>query len=189
MDIFSGARFTDDTAAREFLETVLWPDGPVCPHCGVFNNAFRITRKGQFRGFYRCKERDCRKDFTVTMKTVMERSHIALHKWVLAFALYTASKKGFTAHQLHRTIGVTYRSAWFMAHRIRESMRDGGLEPMGGEGKIVEADETYFGKPEVARVSPRRVADGRPYIKGNKVRNSRAIVSLVERGGNVRSFH
>jgi transposase-like protein len=185
MTAYTEPRFCNDVAAREYLEKVLWPDGTVCPHCGTVGHAYPTKRAG----VYRCAESVCRKDFTVTMRTVMERSKIALHKWVLAFALYTASKKGFSAHQLHRTIGVTYRSAWFMAHRIREAMRDGGLEPMGGEGKIVEADETYFGKPDVPHVSPRRVADGRPYIKGNKVRNSRAIVSLVERGGNVRSFH
>jgi transposase-like protein len=185
MTAYTEPRFCNDQAAREYLEQTLWPDGTVCPHCGVIAHSYPTKRPG----VYRCAEARCRKDFTVTMKTVMERSHIALHKWVLAFALYTASKKGFSAHQLHRTIGVTYRSAWFMAHRIRESMRDGGLEPMGGEGKIVEADETYFGKPDVAHVSPRRVKDGRPYLKGNKKRNTRAIVALVERGGNVRSFH
>ena len=113
----------------------------VCAHCGVINHAYPTKRPGVFR----CAEAECRKDFTVTMKTVMERSHIALHKWLLAFHLFTASKKGFSAHQLHRTLGITYRSAWFMAHRVREAMRAGGLEPMGGEGKIVEADETYFG--------------------------------------------
>jgi len=146
MDIFSAARFTDDNAAREYLETVLWPDGPVCPHCGVLNRAYKVTRKGQFRGVYRCAEKECRKDFTVTMKTVMERSHIPLHKWMHGFHLMTASKKGVSAHQLHRMLDMTYEAAWFMAHRIREAMRDGGLKPptpMGGEGKIVEADETF----------------------------------------------
>ena len=96
---------------------------------------------------YRCAEKVCRKDFSVTKRTVMERSHIALHKWVQAFALMTASKKGITAHQLHRTLDIHYQSAWFMAHRIREAMRQGGLGSLGGEGKIVEADETYFGNP------------------------------------------
>jgi hypothetical protein len=140
---------------------------------------------------YRCAEKACRKDFTVTMRTVMERSKIALHKWLQAFHLVTSSKKGFSAHQLHRTLNIGYEAAWFMHHRIREAMRDGGLKPMGGpDGSgIVEVDETYFGKPEIAHVSPRRVADGRAYLKGNKKRNTRAIVSLVERGGNVRSFH
>jgi transposase-like protein len=140
METFSEPRFYDDTAAREYLERVLWANGPVCPHCGVVNHAYKTKRPG----VYRCAEKACGKDFTVTMRTVMERSHIALHKWVLGFHLMCSSKKGVSAHQLHRTIGVTYRSAWFMAHRIREAMRAGGLSslpPIGGEGKIVEADE------------------------------------------------
>lgn len=191
MDIFSEARFTDETAAREHLETVLWSDGPVCPHCGVVNNAFKIVRKGHFRGVYRCKEKLCRKDFTVTMKTVMERSHIPLHKWLQGFHLMTSSKKGVSSHQLHRTLGIGYEAAWFMAHRIREAMRDGGLKPpkpLGGEGKVVEADETYHGKVEVPRA---RNKYSPPPTKGGKSgpANKRAILALVERGGRVRSFH
>jgi transposase-like protein len=134
MTSYTEPRFNNDDAAREYLEKVLWPEGTICPHCGVVAHSYPTKRTG----VYRCAEAACRKDFTVTMRTVMERSKIALHKWVLAFALYTASKKGFSAHQLHRTLGVTYRSAWFMAHRIRESMRDGGLDvPMGGEGSAL----------------------------------------------------
>ena len=192
MAAYTDAHFNNEEAARATLERVLWPEGPVCPHCGVIGHAYARKRPG----VWRCAEPECRKDFTVTMKTVMERSHIPLHKWLLAFHLFTASKKGFSAHQLHRTLGITYRSAWFMAHRIREAMRAGGLTPptaMGGPGKIVEADETYFGDvPEKKRhVSPRRAKDGRPFAKkGNHgPGGKRAIVSLVERGGNVRSFH
>jgi transposase-like protein len=121
MTAYTEPRFCNDVAAREYLERTLWPDGTICPHCGVVAHSYPTKRPG----VYRCAEAACRQDFTVTMRTVMERSKIALHKWVLAFALYTASKKGFSAHQLHRTLGVTYRSAWFMAHRIRESSRDG----------------------------------------------------------------
>lgn len=187
MTAYTEPHFNNDEAARAYLEKLYWPEGPVCAHCGVVNHAYATKRPG----VWRCAEAECRKDFTVTMKTVMERSHIALHKWLLAFHLFTASKKGFSAHQLHRTIGVTYRSAWFMAHRVREAMRAGGLEPLGGEGKIVEADETYFGNvPEAQRqMSPQR--KGRPYTKkGNTSPNAkRAILSLVERGGRVRSFH
>lgn len=175
--------FQNDEAARTFLEGLLWPEGPVCPHCGVVNHAYETKRAG----VYRCAESACRKDFTVTMKTVMERSHIALHKWLQAFYLMCSSKKGVSAHQLHRTLGITYRSAWFMAHRIREAMRAGGLEPLGGGGKIVEADETYFGKAETPRVSPQR--KGRPYIKRGHAWNNRPILALVERGGSVRTFH
>src|SRR5882724_9264612 len=185
MDIFSAPQFRDDEAAREFLEGALWPEGPVCPHCGVVNHAYATKRAG----VYRCAEKECRKDFTVTMRTVMERSKIALHKWLQAFALMTASKKGVSAHQLHRTLDIGYEAAWFMAHRIREAMRNGGLAPLGGEGKIVEADETYHGKRETPHVSPQR--RGRPYNpRGSRgPKDKRAIVALVERGGNVRTFH
>jgi transposase-like protein len=183
MQAFTEDRFTNNDAARAYLEGLRWPDGPVCPHCGVINHAYGIKPAGT----YRCAEAACRKNFTVTMNSPMERSHIALHKWVLAFHLLCSSKKGISAHQLHRTLGITYRSAWFMAHRIRECMRNGGLTPLGGEGKIVEADETYYGKREKMHVSPQRL--GRPYTKRGKFKNNRAIVALVERGGRVRTFH
>jgi hypothetical protein len=141
-------------------------------------------------GLYRCAEKECRKNFTVTMNTPMERSHIALHKWLQAFALMTASKKGFSAKQLERTLDITYRSAWFMAHRVRECMRAGGLAPLGGSGKVVEADETYYGEIPESRGRKFKTT-GRPYTKGpyKNVGHKRAIVALVERGGAVRSFH
>lgn len=187
MAAYTDAHFNNEEAARATLEAVLWPAGPVCAHCGVINHAYPTKRPGVFR----CAEAVCRKDFSVTMKTVMERSHIPLHKWLLAFHLFTASKKGFSAHQLHRTLGITYRSAWFMAHRVREAMRAGGLTPpapMGGEGKIVEADETYFGDvPESKRKT--KTSRGHAFTKKGRGAHKRAIVSLVERGGNVRSFH
>ncbi len=190
MSAFTAPHFNDETAAREYLERLTWPEGPVCAHCGSINDAYKTNRPG----VYRCAAVECRKDFTAQQRTVMARSHIKLHLWLVAFHLMTSSKKGVSAHQLHRTLGITYRSAWFMAHRIREAMRDGGLvtptpEPMGGEGKIVEADETYFGKTEEPRVSPSR--RGVPFTKKGKggPANKRPIVSLVERGGHVRSFH
>lgn len=185
-DTFSHPRFTDDAAAREYLESIRWPDGPICPHCGSINRAYKIKPHGT----YRCAEPACRGNFTVTMNSPMERSHIALHKWVQAFHLMCASKKGVSSHQLHRMLNISYKAAWFMSHRIRECMRSGGLgPPMGGEGKIVEADETYFGKPETEHVSPQR--KGRPFTKSGKVGpgGKRPIVALVERGGNVRTFH
>jgi transposase-like protein len=182
MDTFSAAHFRDDEAARKFLEGVLWPDGPVCPFCGVIGHAYETKRAG----VYRCAEKECRKDFTVTMKTVMERSHIALHKWLQGFHLMTSSKKGVSAHQLHRTLDITYRSAWFMAHRIREAMRAGGLGPLGGEGKIVEADETYFGEVEKPIIPIRRKVPRRGFTKHGP-RNKRAVLALV--GGGVRTFH
>lgn len=185
MGKLSGAHFRDDEAARTYLEGLLWPEGPVCCHCGVINHAYAIKRKGVFR----CAEPECRKDFSVTMRTVMERSKIPLHKWLQAFHYLTSSKKGFSAHQLHRTLEIGYEAAWFMAHRIREAMRAGGLQPLGGEGRIVEADETYFGKTETPRVSKQR--KGRPYNpRGSRgPKDKRPILALVERGGKVRTFH
>jgi transposase-like protein len=171
--IFSAPHFQNDYAARVYLESVLWPDGPVCPHCGVVNHAYETKRPGVFR----CAENVCRKDFTVTMKTVMERSHIALHKWLQGFYLMSSSKKGFSAHQVHRSLGITYRSAWFMWHRIREAMRAGGLAPLGGQGEIVEVDETFIGRKE-----------GVPKAKAAHWHKN-AVLTLVERGGKARSFH
>ena len=173
MDIFSAPRFHNDDAAREYLEKLRWPDGPVCPHCGVVNHAYPIKPAGT----YRCAEPACRGNFTVTMNSPMERSHIALHKWVLAFHLLCSSKKGMSAHQLHRTLGITYRSAWFMAHRIRECMRMGGLAPMGGGGKVVEGDETFIGRKKGVRKPKSGFA------------HKNVVLTLVERGGKARSFH
>ncbi len=182
--MFNAPHFQDANKARQYLETLRWGGDPVCPHCGTAGDHYATKKPG----VWRCHSKECRKDFSVTTKTVMEASHIKLNIWLQAFALMTASKKGMSAHQLHRQLGITYKSAWFLAHRIREAMRNGGLlPPMGGEGKIVEADETYYGKPDQPRVSPRREKEGRAYKY--KVRNSRPIVALVERGGSVRSFH
>jgi transposase-like protein len=186
-DVFSAPHFQNDAAARQHLEALLWPDGPVCPHCGVINHAYATKRAG----VYRCAEKACRKDFSVTMRTVMERSKIALHKWLQAFHLICSSKKGMSAHQLHRQMNITYEAAWFMAHRIREAMRAGGLAPpMGGGGQTVEADETYFGtipKDEIMPRDPRKQPRGR---RAGKYRPAhRAVLALVERGGRARTFH
>ncbi|HUF86272.1 MAG TPA: IS1595 family transposase [Thermohalobaculum sp.] len=139
--------FHDDDAARRHLEAIRWPHGPVCPHCGNFDQdaiaKIEGTKRSHRAGLYYCNA--CKGQFTVTVGTVMERSKVALHKWVLAFHLYAASKKGMSAHQLHRMLGVTYKTAWFMAHRIREAMRDDDATPMGGSGGIVEIDETFIG--------------------------------------------
>ena len=186
MDAFSAPHFGNEASARIFLEGLRWPDGPVCPHCRGTSRRYETDRPGR----YRCGNPECRKDFTVTTGTVMERSHIALHKWLQGFYLMASSKKGVSAHQLHRTLGITYKAAWFMAHRIREAMRVGGLDysPFGRGGKVVEADETYFGKVETQR--PRRKSLPSP-TKGGLVgpAGKRSIVSLVERDGDVRSFH
>lgn len=171
--LFAEPHFQNDEAARAMLESILWPEGPICCHCGTVNHAYKTKRPGVFR----CAEKGCRKDFTVTMKTVMERSHIALHKWLQGFHLMTSSKKGVSAHQLHRTLQITYEAAWFMAHRICKSMRAGGLRPLGGGGKIVEADETYVGRLQ-----------GQPVRRGG-ASHKNAVLTLVERGGAARSFH
>jgi transposase-like protein len=184
---FAAEHFQNDAAARRLIESIRWPEGPVCSHCGSINRAYAVSGRA---GLYRCAEPECRKDFTCTTGTVMERSKIALHKWLMGFYLMSASKKGVSAHQLHRALGITYQSAWFMCHRIREAMRDGGLSgPLGGNGGIVEADETYFGKQEEPKPSKKR--KGRPYTKGGRAgpAGKRAIVALVERGGRVRTFH
>ncbi|MCZ4345766.1 IS1595 family transposase [Devosia neptuniae] len=183
--------YQNPEAAREHLETIQWPHGPVCPHCGNVDAA-RITKlagKSTRPGVYKCKE--CRKPFSVTVGTVFERSHIPLHKWVAATHLMAASKKGISAHQMHRMLGVTYKTAWFMEHRIRAAMAvpAKGRGPMGGEGKTIEADETYWGPKDDQTPPPRKAAEGPRTTKPKPGFYKRTIVSLVERGGEVRSFH
>lgn len=182
--------FTDADKAREHLEALRWPNGPVCPHCGNSDPARIHALKGKAHraGVYQCNE--CREQFTVTVGTVFERSKIKLNIWLLATHLMCSSKKGMSAHQMHRMLGVTYKTAWFMCHRIREAMRPdrSSSGPLGGAGKIVEADETYFGKTET---QPTMRRDGTPYLTKGKggPAGKRAVFALVERGGQVRSFH
>ena len=179
--------FHDENMAREHLEALRWPHGPTCPHCGSVENIKRLDGKSHRPGLYQCNA--CREHFTVTVRTVMERSHVPLHKWVLAFHLMAASKKGMSAHQLHRMLKVTYKTAWFMAHRIREAMTDPSPGPIGGDGKIVKADEMYHGKRELPHVSPSR--GDRPFTKLGKGggREKRVVIGLVERGGSARMVH
>lgn len=184
--------YTDDDAARAHLEKLLWPEGPICPHCGVIDQATRLNGKSTRPGVWNC--RACDEPFTVTVGTVYERSHIPLHKWVYATHLMAASKKGISALQLQRMLDLgSYRSAWFMAHRIREGLKPADtLPPLGGAGKIVEADETYYGKVDEPRTM--RTRGGSPYkpYKRGKAKgpaNKRAVVALVERGGKARVFH
>jgi transposase-like protein len=183
---FKDPKFSNETAARQWFEAARWPQGPVCPHCKGDKNT--ATKK---EGRYRCRTKECRKDFTVMTGSVMERSHAPLTQWAAAFHLAASSKKGFSAHQLHRELGCQYNTAWFLHHRVMEAMRRGGLDlpQMGGEGEVVEADETYFGMiPDAKR--PALKTSGRPFAKDTRgIGNKRAIVSLVERGGQVRSFH
>jgi len=182
--------FTDTDAARVHLEAQRWPHGPNCPHCGNAR-ADRITAmkgKAHRPGLYNCME--CREQFTVTVGTVFERSKIPLNKWLLATFLLASSKKGMSAHQLHRMLGVTYKTAWFMAHRIREAMKEDvkSAGPIGGAGKTVEADETYIGQRETPR-KPSAARQGRPYLKTGGGSQKRIVVGLVERGGKARMFH
>jgi len=138
--------FNDEEAARKHFEALRWPDGRVCPHCGTIDNSTLMQGKTTRPGLYKCK--DCRKPFTATMGTVYERSHIPLHKWLLATHLLVSSKKGMSAHQLFRMLGFgSYRTAWFMAHRIREAMMPSdATPPMGSDGGMVEVDETFIGR-------------------------------------------
>jgi transposase-like protein len=184
--------FTDETKAREWLEARVWPNGPVCPHCGATGeDVTPLSGKTYRQGLYQCN--GCRGQFTVTVKTVFERSKIPLSKWLAALFLLTSSKKGVSAHQVHRSLGVSYKSSWFMMHRLREAMRSGGLlPPIGGEGKVVEADETYFGMIPKDEIMPRAVGPGKTKVgKRAGIRRPayRAVFALVERGGKARTFH
>jgi transposase-like protein len=168
--------YNDDDAARTHLECVLWPDGPVCPRCGVTGD--RITKlmgKSTRPGVYKCK--DCRKPFSVTVGTVMERSHVPLCKWVLAAQLMASSKKGMSAKQLERMLGTNYETAWFLFHRLREAATDEKPSPIGGGNKVVESDETFVGGKK------KNVHNGKPEPK------KYAVVTLVERDGAVRAKH
>lgn len=138
--------FTDEQAARAHYEAIRWPDGPICPHCGSINNATKMQGKTTRPGLYKCKEKECRKPFTATMGSIFEKSHIPLHKWLLATHILCASKKGVSAHQLWRMLGFgSYKTAWFMAHRIREAMKSDNTGMFGEGGGGVEADETFIG--------------------------------------------
>jgi transposase-like protein len=169
-------QFKTPEQAREYLERVRWPDGAICPHCGsISKDHYHLDGEAHRVGVWKCK--DCREQFTVTVGTVFERSKIALHVWLQAVYLLCSSKKGMSSHQLHRTLGVTYKTAWFMTHRIREAMKSGALGPLGGQDKTIEADETYYGQKRQRRAGSRG-----PHHK-------HAIFALVERKGQVRAFH
>jgi transposase-like protein len=173
--IHTEARFHDEDAAREHLESVYWPRGPICPHCGGTERNTRLHGTAHRPGLLYCA--DCKSQFTVTVGTVFERSKVPLHKWVYATHLMCASKKGISAKQLERMLGVTYKTAWFMAHRIREAMNLDPVGQLGGGGSAVEVDETYWGSR---------------FKKAPKARGAAhkmKIVSLVERNGEKRSYH
>jgi transposase-like protein len=176
-----------EQAAFEYLEATLWPDGAVCPHCGTVGRATRLQTSGGSKdgkrqarlGLWKCNEKECRKQFTVKVGTVFEHGRIPLHKMLQAVYLLCCSKKGCSSHQLHRVLGITYKAAWFLAHRIREAMKTGALAPMGGAGQIIEIDETAQGRVAGApKRAPRKMGG-----------YGRTVLTLVERSGSARSFH
>jgi transposase-like protein len=175
--IFSAPHFNDETAACAYVEARLWPNGPVCPHCGVVDRAGPLKGKTSRVGLYKCYA--CREAFTVKIGTIFEGSHIAMRDWLTAIHLLCSSKKGISSNQLHRTLGITLKSAWFMGMRIREALgeapdsEDAG--PLGGKGKVVEVDETYVG--------------GKAKNRKNHVPPKEIVLALVEREGKVRSRH
>ncbi len=176
MSILSKKHFHNEKAAFAYLESILWPDGPQCPHCGVVDRAGKLNGESTRLGLWKCYE--CRKQFTVKVGTVFEHGRIPLHKMLQATYLMCSSKKGVSAHQLHRALEVTYKTAWFLAHRIREAMRAGKVPGgLGGENKVVEADETFIGgKAKNAK-------------RGKPIPTKEAVLSLVERDGRVSSHH
>ena len=172
---FTNKIYTDKEAAREHLESIRWPNGPYCPHCGEAENVKPLEGKSHRPGLHKCYS--CKGHFSVTVGTVFERSKIPLNKWILAAHLMASSKKGISAHQLHRTLGVTYKTAWFMEHRLREAMREKFQPKMGGGGSFVEVDETYIGQHK-PRPGKRKSAY-----------DQEKVITLVERDGRARSFH
>ncbi|MDO9296533.1 IS1595 family transposase [Bradyrhizobium sp.] len=186
MTTFNAPMFTDEDKAREALEVLRWPDGPYCPHCGNSDQTKVAKIEGAKHshrpGLYYCNE--CKGQFTVTVGTVFERSKVPLTKWWFAAHLLNSSKKGVSAHQIHRTIGVTYKTAWFMMHRLREAMADlKPAGPMGGPDKIVEADTTFIGGKESNKHKSKRNSKN---IGG---KGKQIVHTLVERDGSARSHH
>lgn len=175
MSILSAEYFHDEAKAYEFVEARVWKHGPVCPHCKAQDRISKMKGKSTRIGTYKCYQ--CRKPFTVKIGTIFEASHIPLHLWLQAIFLLSSSKKGISSNQLHRTLGITLKSAWFMSHRVREAMRSGSLSPMGGGGSIVEVDETFIGYK----------GDKKQTRRGYAHRN--AVLTLVSRDGEARSFH
>jgi transposase-like protein len=176
--VLDAKHFHDEEAAYAYLEARLWPNGPLCPHCGGVDRISKMQGKSTRIGVYKCYQ--CRKPFRVTVGTVFESSHVPLRLWLQAVHLMASSKKGISSNQLHRTLGVTLKTAWFMSHRIREAMRVLGMTPMGGASEIVEIDETLQGRVEGA---PKKIPHG-THLNWRNI-----VLTLVERDGGARSFH
>ena len=171
MSILSELQFHNEEAAYKFVESRIWPNGPICPHCGGFERISKMKGESTRIGTYKCY--DCRKPFTVKVGTIFESSHVPLRLWLQAIFLIASSKKGVSANQLHRTLGVTLKTAWFMGHRIREAMKAHGLEVFGKGGGTVEVDETFIGHDKT--IKPKGMKKGRGYHHKNKV------LSLIDR--------
>jgi transposase-like protein len=176
MSVLNDPHFHDEQAAIDRLEAILWPNGPVCPHCGNTEKVYAIRGKSARPGLKTCGA--CRKQFTVKVGTLFEDSHVPMHKWWQAVHLLCSSEKGISSHQLHRTLKVTYKTAWFMSHRIREAMRTGSFSPpsLSSGSTVVEVDETYIGRKKGS-------------VKRRGQTHKLCVLTLVERGGEARSFH
>jgi transposase-like protein len=192
MSILSRPEFHDEQAAYDYVEARIWPQGATCPKCGEQDRVSKMGGKSTRIGAYKCYK--CRKPFTVKVGTIFESSHVKMNIWLQAIYLMCASKKGISSNQLHRTLGVTLKTAWFMSHRIREAMRSGDLSPMGGGGGIVEVDETYFGTSDETRKRRKKHKS----LKKNRNKKFRVhgggshkniVLTLLDREGNTRSFH
>jgi transposase-like protein len=174
--VLSAKHFHNEEAAYAFVEARLWPEGPICPHCGGVERISKMGGKSTRIGAYKCYQ--CRKPFTVKVGTIFESSHIPMRHWLQAIFLMASSKKGISSNQLHRTLGCTLKTAWFLSHRIREAMRSTDTTPMGSDGTPVEMDETFVG-----------FVEGQPKTGRRAWSNKNVVFTLVERGGSARSFH
>jgi transposase-like protein len=181
--VIEAKAFQDEAAAYRWVEARVWPEGPVCPHCSGTDRISKMGGKSTRIGTYKCYA--CRKPFTVKVGTVFESSHVPMRFWLQAMYLLCSSKKGISSNQLHRTLGVTLKTAWFMSHRLREAMKQIGMEPMGGAGEVIESDETYYGpKDKDTNPAMRARRKGKPGPGGKA-----QIMTLVQRHGAARSFH
>jgi transposase-like protein len=186
MSALNAKHFHDDNVAREYLEAIRWPTGPVCPHCGSIDKGhYALNGKAHRPGLWKCK--DCRQQFSVTVGTVFEHSKVGLSKWLTAAYLMCSAKKGVSAHQLHRTLGVTYKTAWFMAHRIRLAM-DQPEGVFGSGGGVVEADKCYIGKVE-GSPTRKELRAAQKAGQNPKFPKKVMVFALLDRGGKVRSRH